>query len=202
MPRQSIKVGCYDVFGNFLAEFPSGRKAAESINTTPVAIHNAIKLGIKCGGFWWIDISNFKPLRIEPRNYRRGGKGIRIYVRPMTLVKETITMSEAVDFTGISRTGIRNWARRGKWCERDTGDYFFEFVNPEEAFNIAAKIDVYKRTARKNWKQPVALIKNGKRLEFESVMDAARATGAHEKSIRNVIAGRWTRAGGYLVEKL
>lgn len=202
MGRMPIKVGCYDVNGNFLAEFESGRKAADSIGVNHCNIHMAIRNGCKCGGFYWVNITNFKPLKIEAKHYRRGGKKINIYRRPKILIKQAQTFTEAQDITGLSHSSIRSYARRGIWYTGDHGEYFFEFVNPEDAYNQRANYAGYKAAAKRQWKRPVVLIKDSKRHEYESVMDAARDLNINEKSIRNVLAGRWTRAGGYLVEKI
>ena len=118
-----MKVRQYSSNGIYLRTFGSLGEAARTVKTYTGNISSAVKFDIKSKSYYWKKDEGRKLLKIDVRNYRRGGKHILVYKNGKFLC-ETTTISEAKDITGVPESTIRYSC---KGVKLQSKNYYFEY---------------------------------------------------------------------------
>ncbi len=202
MSYNKISVHQYSADGKFLRTFPSITVAAGKVRSCRSNISVAIKYFNQCKGYYWK--TGNKTLSLSVRKYRRGGKHIKIYLPDTHVPIIAETISEACAILHVPHSTLRNWARRN--IEHPKYGWRCHFVDSRDKYNKLHEFDLYKRKYPPltfNKKVPIVTTDaSGNQREFSSIIEAARELHINEKSICSVLAGRWSKAGGYQIRKL
>lgn len=206
MGYEAIKIARYNDEGILIDKFESITKASKEIDTQPSNIIKSYTHNIKCKGFYFKPILKNKVQEVvKVSKYRKGGKAVKIFVRPRKLVYTTTTITEASDYTSLGTSTVKIKARNEEWATSGDIDYFFKFVKPEDAHNRKSSYKPADRIAirKNNTVIPIKLTsQNGTTYKYKSITDAANSLNVQRTSIVNVLAGRWNTVEGYSVERI
>lgn len=170
---------------------------AEDLQTTRWKVSGAIERGKVINGrkFEQFNVGNDGGLF----DYTEGKRMINVY-EGNTLIATVKTYTEASKLAGISSQAVTNALNAG---QRTKLGYYFEWVTVEvEDKDETPKVDEKKEEE----KRPKSVTRNVEQYDldgnllkvWESVKEAAEATGINKSSIRTCIYGSTRTAGGYV----
>ena len=195
--------------GTYVRKVESMSEAARLVDSFTSNIKAACEIHNKVGGFYWRYAEGRHPIKIEVPTGRRGGKKVLVYKitgrNKTNLPFICNSIGEAARLTNVSESTIRAICKNER--KDFQGKYKFEFVNKEDKDNFLPAFDLYDKKFERKVplnKTSVKLteIKTGKEFVFESINEAARKLNINDKGIRHVLANRYKKTKGYLVQRI